>query len=149
MSKSLFKNFSPVSLKEWKQKIQVDLKGADYNETLIWKTNEGIDVKPVYHTDEYDELPSTSNTKATLFKICQTVYVSDAKNANLKAVEVLSKGAEGIKFIVTTKDISLEHLLSNIDLASTPIYFELLFLDSDFINQLNGINSKSRNLYQY
>lgn len=140
MSKSLFKEFEPVSLKEWKQKIQADLKGADYNETLIWKTNEGIDVKPVYHSDNFDEL---SNTKATTFKICQTVYVPDAKNANLKAVEALGKGAESIKFVVPTKDVSLEDLLNNIDLASTPIHFELQFLDAGFIKKLNSFGSKS------
>ncbi len=144
MSKSLFNEFEPVSLKEWKQKIQADLKGADYNESLIWKTNEGIDVKPIYHSDNFDELPNPSNTKATTFKICQTLYVSDVKNANLKAVEALSKGAESIKFIVPTKDISLENLLNNIDLASTPIHFELQFLDSDFIKQLSLIPTKAR-----
>ena len=143
MSKSLFNEFEPVSLKEWKQKIQADLKGADYNETLIWKTNEGIDVKPIYHADEFDKLPNISNTKATAFKICQTVYISDTKNANLKAVEALSKGAESIKFIVPSKDISLEELLNNLDLTSTPIHFELQFLDSEFISQLNGIISKA------
>ena len=46
MSKSLFNLFEEVSAKAWKQKIQSDLKGADYNETLIWKSLEGIDVKP-------------------------------------------------------------------------------------------------------
>ena len=143
MSKSLFKDFEPVSLKEWKQKIQADLKGADYNETLIWKTNEGIDVKPVYHADEFQKLPSTSNTKATNFKICQTVYVSDAKNANLKAVEDINKGAESIKFVVPTKDISLETLLNDIDLASTPVHFELQFLDSDFVKKLSIIPAKA------
>ena len=49
MSKSLFQEFKSVSSKEWKQKIQVDLKGADYNDSLIWKTDDGIDVKPFYH----------------------------------------------------------------------------------------------------
>ncbi len=39
MIESLFKSFEPVPVKAWKQKIQVDLKGADYNNTLIWKTN--------------------------------------------------------------------------------------------------------------
>ena len=57
MSKSLFKDFEAVSSKAWKQKIQVDLKGADYNDTLIWHTNEGIDVKPFYHSDEFENLP--------------------------------------------------------------------------------------------
>jgi len=46
MSKLLFNEFEAVTSKQWKQKIQFDLKGADYNENLIWKTNEDIDVKP-------------------------------------------------------------------------------------------------------
>ena len=36
MTKTLFKDFNEVSSKQWKQLIQYDLKGADYNETLIW-----------------------------------------------------------------------------------------------------------------
>ncbi len=48
----LFESFSPTSSKEWKQKIQFDLKGADYNESLIWSSLEGIDVKPFYHPDD-------------------------------------------------------------------------------------------------
>ena len=46
MSNFLFEEFQTVSSKEWKQKIQVDLKGADYNKTLLTKTNEGITIKP-------------------------------------------------------------------------------------------------------
>ena len=42
MSNFLFNEFQGVSAKEWKQKIQVDLKGADYNKALIWKTNRYI-----------------------------------------------------------------------------------------------------------
>jgi len=143
MSKSLFKEFEPVSLKEWKQKIQSDLKGADYNDTLIWNTNEGIDIKPVYHADEFESLPNTSNTKATTFKICQAVYVSDVKNANLKGIDALDKGAECIKFILPNKNVSVEQLIKNIDHSSTPIHFELQFLDTDFIKQLTVITTKS------
>src|SRR5690554_7377283 len=76
MSKKLFNDFSEVSSKEWKQKIQADLKGADYNETLIWKTNEGIDVKPFYHADEFPSTPNVSSSKATQWKICETIFVS-------------------------------------------------------------------------
>ena len=35
MSNFLFDEFEPVSASAWKQKIQVDVKGADYNETLL------------------------------------------------------------------------------------------------------------------
>ena len=55
MNNNLFDEFDSVSSKQWKQKIQFDLKGADYNNTLIWKTNEDIDVKPFYHADDFDK----------------------------------------------------------------------------------------------
>lgn len=51
MDNSLFEDFNPVSEKEWKQKIQVDLKGKDYNSTMVTNTDEGIDIKPFYHRD--------------------------------------------------------------------------------------------------
>ena len=51
---NLFSNFDPISSKQWKQQIQYELKGADYNETLVWESPEGIKVKPFYHLDELD-----------------------------------------------------------------------------------------------
>ncbi len=53
--KYLFEDFPPISAKEWKQKIQFDLKGADY-QSLITHTLEGIDIKPFYHGDEFERL---------------------------------------------------------------------------------------------
>jgi len=52
MNPFLFNEFIGTSSAAWKQKIQVDLKGADYNETLLWKTNEGITVKPFYSKED-------------------------------------------------------------------------------------------------
>ncbi|MDX1720007.1 MAG: methylmalonyl-CoA mutase, partial [Salegentibacter mishustinae] len=49
MKESLFQEFDEVSAKEWKQKIQFDLKGADYNEKLVYKSLDGINIKPFYN----------------------------------------------------------------------------------------------------
>ncbi|MEO6347578.1 MAG: methylmalonyl-CoA mutase, partial [Aquaticitalea sp.] len=76
MNKPLFSDFPEVSSKQWKQLIQFDLNGSDYNDTLIWKTNEGIDVKPFYHADEFESLPPISDSKATEWKICQSIFVA-------------------------------------------------------------------------
>ena len=73
MSKHLFNEFEPVSSKQWKQQIQYELKGADYNETLVWESPEGIKVKPFYHADENQlkfESPISNG-----FKIIQNIYV--------------------------------------------------------------------------
>ena len=55
MEQQLFNEFEPISSKQWKQQIQFELKGADYNETLVWESPEGIKVKPFYHYDDFEK----------------------------------------------------------------------------------------------
>jgi len=143
MSKSLFKDFEAVSSKAWKQKIQVDLKGADYNDTLIWHTNEGIDVKPFYHSDEFESLPETSASKATEWKISQVIEVEDAKEANAKAIDAIDRGAESIIFNITSDKISIDDLLQNIDLKSIPVEIKCDFLSEEFLNKLSSSTNTS------
>lgn len=144
MNKLLFSDFPEISSKQWKQLIQFDLKGADYNETLIWKTNEGIDVKPFYHADEFKDSTLIPKTKSTQWCICQSIFVANVQKSNQVAVDALKRGAESIKFILPSKDISIEALLKDIDLTSITIYFELQFLDSEFVKQFSVIPVKGR-----
>ena len=82
-----FNDFNGVSSKQWKQKIQSDLNRADYNETLIWKSNEDISVKPFYNPEDLKEPPEFPNTKATQWNICQTIYVANVEKSNKKALK--------------------------------------------------------------
>ncbi|WP_111309020.1 methylmalonyl-CoA mutase subunit beta [Confluentibacter sediminis] len=143
MSNQLFNEFTPITSKQWKQNIQFDLKGADYNKTLIWKTNEDISVKPFYHSDDFTELPEVSNTKATQWHICETIYVVDVNKSNLKALKFIKKGADSIKFIIPADTISVEALLKNIDTSTTSIHLELQFLYEDFTNKIDAIHTKA------
>ena len=143
MSKSLFNTFDNISEKAWKQKIQVDLKGADYNETLVWNSIEGINVKSFYHADGFDESNSVSGTKATAWNICQSIFVADVKKSNEKAIDAIKRGAENIKFTIPTTDISIDDLLKDIDLNITPVYFKLEFLSVEFVKQLAAIPGKA------
>ncbi|MGC1632279.1 MAG: methylmalonyl-CoA mutase family protein, partial [Gelidibacter sp.] len=142
MTKTLFEDFPEVSSKHWKQLIQFDLKGADYNETLIWKTDEGIHVKPFYHADEFKELPNISDTKATEWQICQTIFVAHVEKSNLKAVKAIERGAESIKFILPSEDILVKDLLVNINLTKVAIFFECQFISLKFAKQFSFIPSK-------
>ena len=136
MNKTLFDTFSEVSSKQWKQKIQADLKGADYNDTLIWHTNEGVDVKPFYHADEFESFPSVSNSKVSHFKICQSIFVFDVEKSNAKAIDAIERGAEAIEFIIPSEAISVEQLLKEIDCNTTPIYLKLQFLSPQFLETI-------------
>src|SRR5690606_40440142 len=77
MKTELFNAFSPVTSKQWKQRIQFDLNGADYNDTLVWNTNEDIAVKPFYHAEDLANLPETITSSPSHWHICETIYVAD------------------------------------------------------------------------
>jgi methylmalonyl-CoA mutase len=134
MSKFLFNEFIGTSKAAWKQKIQADLKGVDYNETLLWKTNEGITVKPFYTKEDRTNISVKLPKKS--FKICQTILISDEKAANKLALESLEKGATAIQFVAKRKfDHTL--LLNSLNYSATRIYFKFTFLDAAFVNEIS------------
>ncbi len=148
MSDFLFDEFDSISSKQWKQQIQFDLKGKDYNETLIWKTNEDIDVKPFYHPDEFKEFNQTAHTKTTQWRVCQTIFVADVKKSNKKALKAIERGADSIKFIIPSDTVSIKDLIQNLNPASTPLFFELLFLSDKYINSFSTILNKTNSYIQ-
>ena len=142
MTKGLFDGFDSVSTKQWKQKIQFDLNGADFNDTLIWNSNEDIAVKPFYNTDDLKK-HTTSTYNDSLWKIGQTIFVAHSKKSNLKAVDAIKRGAEHIHFIIPSEEnIIIEHLIKNIDTDSISIHLELQFLSIDFIKNINALPGK-------
>lgn len=143
MSHFLFEEFSPVSPAAWKQKIQVDLKGQDYNDTLLHTTQEGIVVRPFYTSEDRSE--SKINVPQKGFNICQSVFIDDEKIANSLATDALKRGANAIQFIAD-KQFDFEQVLRNIDLENTLIYFKLQFLDASFTIDLSN-SSHSKNTF--
>ncbi|MDI9311342.1 MAG: methylmalonyl-CoA mutase subunit beta [Limnohabitans sp.] len=139
MTNKLFNEFEAVTSKQWKQQIQYELKGADYNETLVWESPEGIKVKPFYHTDE-TIVPYEQNSAKNAFKIVQNIFVHDAEKSNKRALETLNRGAESIRFTIENESINIESLLHSIPLDIT-IYIKPLFLNSDFIKKVQTIRS--------
>lgn len=133
MSSFITQEFPPVSAAAWKQKIQVDLKGADYNETLLSKTNEGITIKPFYHADDFEKL--TIPLSKEDFKICQKIIVSDEADANLKAIDATNKGADSVKF-VAKKPFNAALLFKNLLGKKIEFHFDFDFLSETFIDEL-------------
>ena len=107
MTNNLFNEFEKITSKQWKNQIQYELKGADYNETLIWESLEGIKVKPFYHNDE-DKVTNAVETEASNFKIVQEIFVHDVEKSINRANDVLSRGAESIRFIIENENTDIE-----------------------------------------
>lgn len=141
MSNSLFNDFEPCSAAAWKQKIQADLKGADYNETLLWHTDEGIVVKPFYTKE--DRTKNKRNLSHKGFNVCQSIFIDDEKVANTLALDALQRGANAI-YLKANKAFDFSVVLKNINSKDIFIYFDFSFLDSKFITELaNFCNSKT------
>lgn len=131
MSKEpLFSDFNPVSSKEYKQKIQYDLKGADYNETLVWHSDEGINVKPFYHRDELENIQPIPGMPQQWY-IGEAIFILDARQSAETANRAINDGAEAIYFQADTP-FDVETLFSSLDSKEVPVYFNLNFLDVDF-----------------
>ncbi len=126
-------DFEPCSAAAWKQKIQFDLKGADYNKTLLTKTNEGITIKPFYHSDNFEKLNIPLSQED--FKVCQKISITTEKAANSTALDVINKGATALKFIANTP-FNIAILFENLLNKNIEIHFEFSFLSEDFINSL-------------
>lgn len=140
---NLFSEFEPVSAKQWKQQIQFELKGADYNETLVWESPEGIKVKPFYHNDDTNVNLNAITPNAS-FTIVQNIFVHDVKKSNARALETLQRGAESVRFTIESELISIEELMQNLPLGNVNYYFNLPFLSVEFSNKINDFASKNK-----
>lgn len=140
---NLFSDFDAVSSKQWKQQIQYELKGADYNETLVWESPEGIKVKPFYHNDE-TEVNLNTITPSKPFAIVQNIFVHDVKKSNARALETLQRGAESVRFTLENDAVSIDELMQNLPLENVNYYFHLPFLSVEFSNKINEFASKSK-----
>ena len=143
MKDFLFNEFNTLTPAAWKQKIQVDLKGDDYNESLIWKSNEGVHVKPFYTTEDrhFNTIPLAKNG----YKICQSIFVDDVIIANKLAKDSIDRGASAIQFIAKTS-FDYKNLFDNINTKEIFIYLNFEFLNAAFVSEIDNY-CKSNCLY--
>lgn len=143
-----FKDFDEVSAKQWKQKIQYDLKGADYNETLVWQSPEGINVKPFYHRDDFSEDFQPIPGQPSSWNIAQEIFIDDVDIANNIALDALERGSESIIF-KASKEFDIESVFKNFPFSTATIYFELTFLSEEFFAELTSFLSKQNATVHY
>lgn len=141
MKNTLFNEFEEVSEKAWKQKIQYDLKGADYNYTLVWESPEGIKVKPFYHKDSMSDKVSETPFLEHDWHVGHEIYAGNAPMANKKAIKVLQSGAQRLQFVIPSEAIDFSVLVQHINLARTTIYLKMEFLSTAYIKSILDIVS--------
>ena len=133
----LFAEFPPVSTEAWEAAIAVDLKGADYERKLVWRTNEGFNVRPYYRAENLEGL-ETLNAAAGEFPYLrgvsgdnnwlthQTIEVAAPAEANATALQMLNAGVDSLGFEIKDENFSeadLDVLLKDIYMPAVDLTF--------------------------
>ena len=132
----LFAEFPAVSTEAWEAAIAVDLKGADYERKLVWRTTEGFSLRPYYRAENLEGL-ETLGTQAGEFPYLrgvsgdnswlthQTIAVKCPKAANEAALKMLNAGVDSLGFCVAEELTSeqLDELLAGIVLPAVELTF--------------------------
>ncbi|MEE1121547.1 MAG: methylmalonyl-CoA mutase small subunit [Prevotella sp.] len=128
-SNKLFQEFVAPTAQEWIDKIQVDLKGADFQKRMVWRTNEGFDVQPFYRREDVEKLQTPDSLPGEFpfvrgnkkldneWYVRQNITANSAAEANAKALDVLNKGVTSLGFSIPKAELSEEYidaLLNNI-----------------------------------
>ncbi|HEY0091254.1 MAG TPA: methylmalonyl-CoA mutase subunit beta, partial [Flavobacterium sp.] len=135
MPNNLFNEFPPVSSKQWKQQIQFELKGADYNE-VVWESPEGIKVRPFYHSDE--EITPLKVPSHNSYNICQDIFVFDLEKSIYRAKDSINRGAESIRLIIADSETDIVRILQSLPLDTITLYIEIKFLSAPFIQKIQS-----------
>lgn len=133
----LFGEFAPVTAESWKEKIVEDLKGADYDKKMIWRTQEGFNVNPFYRKEdikEYSEsLPgeypyTRGNSTCNSWHIRVDIGTDDVQAANAKAKKLLAEGVTSLGFSIKGRMVSaefIENLLQGIDAEKVELNYRV------------------------
>jgi methylmalonyl-CoA mutase len=123
----LFSDFTAPTRQEWRDKIEVDLKGADYQKKMVWRTNEGFSMEPFYRKEDVEnlalvnalpgEFPYVRGNKAAdnEWYVRQDIKCESAKAANEKALDILNKGVDSLGFIIPADQLSADYIANLLD----------------------------------
>ena len=137
---NLLADFPAISTKEWKDKIITDLKGADFDKKLVWRTTEGFNVQPFYRQEDLRGLKTTvsapgqfpyvrgtrtNNEWAIRQNICGC---ENPRKANKLALDVLNKGITSLGFCLNAEKLNyryIKNLMKDIDARAINVNFTI------------------------
>lgn len=133
----LFDQFPPVSTEEWRAKVEADLKGAPFEKKLVWRTNEGFNVQPMYRAEDIAGLKTTDSLPGEFPYVRgtrtdndwfarQDIIASSPEEANRIALDVLNKGVASLGFsIKEASEEELKTLLAGIKIDAVELNFNV------------------------
>ena len=119
---NLLADFPAISTQEWKDIIITDLKGADFDKKLVWRTPEGFNVQPFYRQEDLRGLKTTvsapgqfpyvrgtrtNNEWAIRQNICAC---ENPRKANKLALDILNKGITSLGFCLNADKLNYRYI---------------------------------------
>lgn len=145
-------DFKEITYQDWKEQIITDLKGKDFEETLVWNSEENIKIQPFYMQNALENnLSFTFNVieSTTNWLINEQIDVTDI-DANQQALSALKGGCNSLVFIgEIASSEALSNLLKNIQLDIIPLSFynqqplQTAELFAQFLEKSNYSNVKA------
>ena len=131
--------FSKIDSKLWSKKIKDDLKRLGHSSIPTYSSKENIKIKLFYTSEDLDNLKNSDSNYPNSWAICQNITADNSLDANIKALELINKGAESINFIIQNDSILSNDLLKNIDIEKTELFFKIEFQSNSYLKSLNNI----------
>jgi len=125
--KALFDIFPASSRQEWRELVDQDISGSDFEKKLVWKTDEGFSVQPAYFRDDMQgiehadfhpgEAPFVRSTsilhdKSQPWRITQYTDTSSPERANEEIRKGVKNGQTGVALCC---DMTARHLFAGPD----------------------------------
>ena len=139
--------FSKIDSKLWSKKIKDDLKRLGHSSIPTYSSKENIKIKLFYTSEDLDNLKNSDSNYPNSWAICQNITADNSLDANIKALELINKGAESINFIIQNDSILSNDLLKNIDIEKTELFFKIEFQSNSYLKSLNNIIKSSSTLF--
>lgn len=126
---NLFSDFEPLSRQDWINTATADLKGADFEKKLVWKTDEGIAVQPFYTAEDLEHINlevQQNDVPQRTWTNYVAVEVTDLLQANHFMLHMMQFGVTGfVLHIHDTFAIHFNILLKGINPQTIHISFKL------------------------
>jgi len=125
MRKKILNEFNKTDPESWKRKIKDDLNKLGYSKIPEYSSKENIDIKPFYTKEDQINSKNLDLTYPENWRISNTVIVENSSDGNLKACNLIDKGADSINFIIRNREISFKELLKNISSKNIELFLEI------------------------
>ncbi len=133
MNPALFSEFPKITKDAWLAQAAKDLKGKNFDDTLVWHPTEDFDIQPYYAQEDLETLPieqiqaAQRNKKSGIIQNRILVKFIDERESNNLIINSLQSGADAVMVDfgeIPVSEINLVRLLNNVKLSETPIYFK-------------------------